>query len=175
MINAYEERLTGGHPNSLGNTIEVVADVLKKQSSFDDLLACYDSSDEVVRLRVSNAVKRVYKEKPEWVEARIDIFLNKISKINQPSTWWTMTQLFSWMSDAMSESQLSQAKEIVKGYLKNTNDWIVENTTLEALATWSKDDEKLHVWLEPYLEKYMGSSRKSVANRAKKLYQKYYT
>lgn len=78
MSNKYEAQLTGGHPNSLGNTITVVDHVLL-HGTFVELLACYDSNDEVVRLRVSNAVKRVYKEKPKWVEAHIDTFLYKIS------------------------------------------------------------------------------------------------
>ncbi len=172
MSNNYESQLTGGHPNSLGNTIAVVEHVLA-HGTFEELLACYDSDDEVVRLRVSNAIKRVYKEKPEWVEAHIDTFLYKISQINQPSTWWTMSQLFLWMSDKMTASQLEQAKQIVKSYLDTTNDWIVENTAMEVLATWGNSDPELKNWLKPRLEKYQKSSRKSVASRAKKLLAHY--
>lgn len=169
---SYEEQLTGGHPNSLGNTIAVVDHVLEN-STFEALLACYDSENEVVRLRVSNAVKRVYQVKPEWVEAHIDTFLNKIAQINQPSTWWTMSQLFLWMSDKMSDSQRNQAKEIVKNYLDTTQDWIVENTAMDVLAKWGNDDPQLKLWLKPRLEKYQKSSRKSVANRAKKILAQY--
>ena len=53
----FEQRLTGGHPNSLGNTIEVVNEVLKDEKLFDELFNCYFSRDEIVRLRVSNAMK----------------------------------------------------------------------------------------------------------------------
>ncbi len=172
MKHSYEAQLSGGHPNSLGNTIEVVAHVLDHHT-FDSLLACYDSKDAVVRLRVSSAVKRVYKEQPEWVEAHIDTFLNKIAKIDQPSTWWTMSQLFFWMSDKMSASQLEQAKKIVKYYLDTTHDWIVENTAMDVLAQWGEDDEEIKQWLVPRLEKYARSNRKSVANRARKLLANY--
>lgn len=172
MNSDYVKQLTGGHPNSLGNTIDVVEHVLAN-STFDELIACYDSEDQVVRLRVSNAVKRVYQVKPEWVEAHIDTFLNKIAQINQPSTWWTMSQLFLWMSDKMSDSQRDQAKELVKKYLDTTNDWIVENTAMDILANWCNDDPQLKLWLKPRLEKYQKSSRKSVANRAKKILAQY--
>ena len=172
MNTNYVEQLTGGHPNSLGNTIAVVDHVLANHT-FNELLACYDSDNEVVRLRVSNAVKRVYQVKPEWVEAHIDTFLNKTSKINQPSTWWTMSQLFLWMSDKMTDSQRGQAKEIVKNYLDSTQDWIVENTAMDVLAEWSTEDQELKVWLRPRLDKYARSSRKSVANRAKKILATY--
>ncbi|GAB4243341.1 MAG: hypothetical protein Tsb0034_21160 [Ekhidna sp.] len=57
----FEARLSGGHPNSLGNTIEVVDAVLADPSNFEELFDCYQSDDEVVRLRVSNAMKRTCK------------------------------------------------------------------------------------------------------------------
>ena len=38
-----EEKLTGGHPNSLENTIEVVEEVLAEPDKFDALFHCYFS------------------------------------------------------------------------------------------------------------------------------------
>jgi len=55
-MNDFEKRLKGGHPNSLGNTIEVVEEVLAKNDLFNELFNCYFSNDEVVRLRTSNAM-----------------------------------------------------------------------------------------------------------------------
>ena len=167
-INAFEEMLTGGHPNSLGNTIEVVDIVLADKKKFDDLYQCYFSEDEVVRLRVSNAMKRICKEHPEWLVPYIDNFLNEISKINQASTQWTLAQLFLWLEDDMSKLQLEKAKEILKTNLTKSNDWIVQNTTMETLSTWAKDDESLRLWIIPKLEKFSESDRKSVARRASK-------
>ena len=42
--------LTGGHPNSLGRTIEVVETVLADEARMEELFGCYGSVDEVVRL-----------------------------------------------------------------------------------------------------------------------------
>ena len=54
----FEARLSGGHPNSLGDTVKVVEEVLKQPKRFKELFDCYLSDDEVVRLRTSNAMKR---------------------------------------------------------------------------------------------------------------------
>ena len=54
---SFEEMLTGGHPNSLGRTVEVVALVLADRDRLGELYACYQSDDAVVRLRTSNALK----------------------------------------------------------------------------------------------------------------------
>lgn len=168
-INKFEEMLTGGHPNSLGNTVEVVNQILADRKKLDDLYQCYFSDDEVVRLRVSNAMKRICKEHPDWLVSYIDKFLKDISKINQASTQWTLAQLFLWLEDEMTTPQLEKAKEILKTNLEKSDDWIVQNTTIETLSTWAKNDEKLRLWIIPKLEKFSNSDRKSVAGRAKKM------
>ncbi|MEM1311908.1 MAG: hypothetical protein AAGF07_00385 [Patescibacteria group bacterium] len=94
MINKFEQKLSGGHPNSLGSTVEVVEAVLADQNLLEGLFQCYFSGDEVVRLRVSNAIKRVCKQQPTWLIPYIYRLFNDISKIEQASTQWTLSQLF---------------------------------------------------------------------------------
>ncbi|MEL6303912.1 MAG: hypothetical protein AAFQ20_03895, partial [Bacteroidota bacterium] len=105
----FEQRLTGGHPNSLGNTVSVVAEVLETPSHFDAFFRCYFSEDEVVRLRVSNGMKRIAKEKPELLVPYLDRFLTEIAVIPQASTQWTLSQLFLMLEHRLSDSQKEQA------------------------------------------------------------------
>ncbi len=160
--------LTGGHPNSLGNTVEVVNIILADKSKLEDLYQCYFSNNAVVRLRVSSAMKRICKEKPEWVVPYIDRLQNDISKINQASTQWTLAILFLWLDKNMSEIQFEKAKKILKLNLVKSNDWIVQNTTMETLSIWAKEDKKLKLWIIPKLEEFTYSKRISVAGRARK-------
>ncbi|MFL0711889.1 MAG: hypothetical protein ACJLS2_03810 [Microcella pacifica] len=51
-VSRFESPLTGGHPNSLGNTVSVVDEVLADRALLAELVACYRSEDAVVRLRV---------------------------------------------------------------------------------------------------------------------------
>ena len=46
---SFEQSLKGGHPNSLGNTLEVVDVVLSNTDKMQDLFFCYQSDDETVR------------------------------------------------------------------------------------------------------------------------------
>lgn len=170
-MNNFEERLTGGHPNSLGNTIKIVDEVVANGEKFDELFNCYFSEDEVVRLRVSNAMKRVYKERPELVLPYVDRFLNEISKIGQPSTKWTLATLFGWMNGKLTEDQHKSAKDIIKHNLTTEKDWIVLNNSMETLTNWSKSDEELKTWLLPHLERLKSDRRKSVAKRASRFYE----
>ena len=164
----FEQRLTGGHPNSLGNTIEVVEEVLANPQLFDELFNCYFSSNEVVRLRVSNAMKRVCKANKQLLFPYIDRLLDEISQIDQASTQWTLSQLFLALEKDLNEEQRAKALAIMKNNLANHSDWIILCQTTETLGRWAKKDKELKVWILPHLERLGNDSRNSVAKKAKK-------
>ena len=165
----FEVRLTGGHPNSLGNTVEVVVEVLADHDSFEELFLCYFSEDEVVRLRVSNAMKRICKAEETLLIPYIDRFITEIAKIDQASTQWTLSQLFDLLAKHMSDNQQLEAERIMKYNLANHNDWIVLISTMDTLGKWAKHQPELAKWLRPQLDRLSQDSRKSVAKRAQKL------
>ncbi len=165
----FENRLKGGHPNSLGNTIEIVEEVLETPSQFEALFQCYFSEEEVVRLRVSNAMKRICSARKTLLLPYLDRFLDEIAQIDQASTQWTLAQLFLVMENDMNTDQKSRALDIMKRNLSHHEDWIVLNQTMETLGKWSKKDTTLKVWLQPHLERLSKDERKSVAKKAMKL------
>ncbi|MEM9010211.1 MAG: hypothetical protein AAGE18_03220 [Pseudomonadota bacterium] len=170
MSESLESMLTGGHPNSLGRTIEVVELVLAHPDRFDELFRCYRSADEVVRLRTSNAMKRVEAERHDLLVLYIDRFIGEIGALDQASAQWTLAQLFDRLSADMDAEQRAAALAIMQRNLTEHDDWIVLNATTETLAGWAKDDAGLADWLRPHLERLSRDSRKSVASRvAKKL------
>ena len=104
-MNKFEKMLLETPGNSLGRTIEVGDIVLKNPERFNDLYKCYFSDNEWVRLRVSNAVKRVGLERLELLVPYIDKFLGEISEIDQPSTQWTLSKLYLMLTDEMTPKQ----------------------------------------------------------------------
>ena len=165
---SFEQMLTGGHPNSLGRTLEVVELILADRDQLEELYQCYFSEDEVVRLRTSSAFKRITKVHLAWFMPYLDRFLTEISQIVQPSIQWTLAQLCLLAQKEMTPEQLANAKTVLKNYLETYTDWIVLNTTMETLAIWSKQDDDLKNWLLPKLEALAEDGRKSVAKRANK-------
>lgn len=165
----FEKRLSGGHPNSLGNTIEVTEAVLNAEEHFDELFNCYFSEDEVVRLRVSSAMKRICMARKEILLPYLDRFLTEIAQIDQPSTKWTLAILFDKLKQDFTPTQYAQAEAIIKKNLQEEDDWIVLNYSMETLFNWSKADGELKCWLLPHLERLKNDKRKSVAKRALKL------
>lgn len=171
-VSIFEDRFKGGHPNSLGNTIEIVGEVLADHSKLQALVDTWSSKDELVRLRVANGVRRVCVEKPEWISPYLDHLIFDIAKIDQPSTQWTLAKLFEFLHSQMSGAQILAATDLLKDNLANHSDWIVLNNTMETLALWSKHDDSLIEWLRPHLQRLTRDTRKSVASRSTKLIAK---
>jgi len=150
----------------LGNTVGVVEEVLANHGLFDELFNCYFSDDEVVRLRVSNAMKRICKAEKPLLLPYIDRFLNEISKIDQASTQWTLAQLFLQLEQDMTKVQKRKALGIMKHNLANHNDWIVLCQTMETLGRWAKKDTDLKKWLFPHVDRLSKDPRKSFSKKA---------
>jgi len=166
LAETFEQMLTGGHPNSLGRTIEVVDAVIATPDKFAELFDCYKSADEVVRLRVSNAMRRVQAERPDLILPYIDRLIDEIGALDQASAQWTLPKLFERAYDKMSDAQRDAALGIIKRNLAEHDDWIVLNNSIEYLANLAKGNEGLKDWVLPHLERLAHDSRKSVAKRA---------
>lgn len=167
---SFEKMLQGGHPNSLGRAIEVVDQVLAQPELLEELYECYFSTDEVVRLRTSNALKRICQQHPDWLVPFLDRLLTEVAAIDQPSAQWTLAQLMQKMEAYLSSTQKQKATEVLKRNLTNYSDWIVLNHTMQTLADWAKENSSLRNWLIPQLEQLKQDERKSVANRATRLH-----
>jgi len=168
MAHSFEKMLTGGHPNSLGKTIDVVEQTLAEPERFEELFDCYTSNDEVVRLRTSNAMKRIEAEQPDLLVPFLDRFIYEIGSLDQASAQWTLAQLFARLEARMNSSQQEAAKTIMKRNLESYQDWIVLKATMETLTAWAKEDAGLRRWLVPHLRRLSNDPRKSVSSRANK-------
>jgi hypothetical protein len=164
----FEEMLTGGHPNSLGRTVEVVDCVLTDHSRLDELLSCYRSEDEVVRLRTSSALVRIEVERHAWLIPHLDHLIDEVGKLQQASTQWTLAKLFGKYTADLSASQYARTVDLLQSNLTTSQDWIVLINTMETLALWANSDAQLRVWLRPQIERLLEDPRKSVAARALK-------
>lgn len=166
MSKQFAQMLTGGHPNSLGRTEEVVAVVLADQARLEELFATMTSEDEVVRLRVGDALEKVCREQPGWFLGHIDRLLSDLGEINQPSVQWHVAQMMQRLRREVSADQARRATALLQRYLTSSADWIVLNVTMDVLSCWADRDPQLAIWLMPELDRLSQDGRKSVAKRA---------
>lgn len=168
-MSSFEQLLQGGHPNSLGNTITVVETVLTQPERFEEFYQCYFSTDPVVRLRVSNGMKRICSANSSLLVPYLDRFLSEISELDQASVQWTLAQLFDKLYPNLSEQQRHRATQILQRNLANNTDWIVLTQTMNTLSKWARGNAELQTWLIPQLRRLQKDARKSVRGRAEKV------
>jgi hypothetical protein len=82
--------------------------------------------------------------------------------------------MFLELEAHLSPQQKARAVAVLKKNLDESDDWIVLNETLKALGKWAKEDDTLRRWLRPYLLRFGGDPRKSVAKNANTLYKALY-
>jgi len=164
----FEVALSGGHHNSLGNTEAVVEQVRADISRLEELIDTYASEDEVVRLRVSSALKRVAKSHPEEFLQHLEVIEQWVLRLRQPSAMWSLSEDYRELDEKLSPAQRARAIELMKDFLSSSDDWIVINHTIETLALWAREDAGLADWLVPRLWEYSREPRKSIAGKARR-------
>lgn len=102
----------------------------------------------------------------------LDRFLTEVSRIDQASAKWTLSQLFGMLAGDMSTSQRRQAQQIMQHNLATLHDWIVLNLSMRTLGEWAENDESLQNWMRPHLERLETDSRRSVAKEARKTWHR---
>lgn len=158
--------LKGGHPNSLGRTAEAVNIVLADRARLSELFAAIADPDEVVRLRVGDALEKVCREQPGWFVPHVDRLLSDLGQIDQPSVQWHVAQMLQRLRSDLAGGQAQQATELLQRNLSTSTDWIVLNVTMDVLTEWATRDAPLANWLVPKLNRLRHDKRNSVAKRA---------
>ena len=166
---SFEQSLKGGHPNSLGNTLEVVDAVLGNTDKLEDLFLCYQSDDETVRLRTSNDFKRIFRAKPELFNEWKKRFIKEIAEIDQPSAKWTTIQILDELFDQLDEKEKTQSVEICMRYLRIEKDWIVINQSLNFMRNHLERFDFKDPEMMKLLNYFVDDKRKSISKNAEKL------
>ena len=160
--------LSIGRANALGRTPEVVEAVLADPRRLDELLSCYDRPEEGVRLRASNALKRIERARPAVIADRAADVLEALMRTDQPSARWTLAQLALRLGDAMGPGLRNRTLQAMKEGLEGSDDWIVLTQTVATLSAWAGRDPVLLRWLRPRLERLSADHRKAISGRARK-------
>ena len=165
----FEQSLKAGHRNSLDNTLEVVDAVVNNTDKMEDLFLCYQSDDETVRLRTSNAFKRIFREKQELFNKWKQRFIMEAAEIDQPSAKWTTIQILDELFDQLDEKEKTQSIEICLRYLRNEEDWIVINQSLNFMRNYLERFDFIDPEMMKLLNYFVDDERKSISKNAEKL------
>jgi hypothetical protein len=129
--------LEGGKSNSLGRAEEVVRIVLSDHSRLKELYDCLSEDDAWQRMRAADALEKVCRIHPEWIEPYIERLLDEYAGTTQPSIQWHMAQIFE--QTKLTSEQEQRILDWVTARLEDPKvDWIVAANTMDTLVTFNK-------------------------------------
>jgi hypothetical protein len=159
--------LTGDNPRALARTEEVVTLVLGNRTRLQELYACLLEEDEIVRMRASDALEKVCRGRPAWLQAFVPQLLTEVAAIEQASVQWHLAHILGEVE--LTPSQRAVVCRILKRNLAEKKDWIVANSSMETLAKFSRDDSQLRTEVLAMLKELLSDPHTSVVARARTL------
>lgn len=123
----------------------MVALVLGNRTRLHELYACLLEDDESIRMRASDALEKVCRQRPAWFQAYLPQLFTEVAPIDQASVQWHLAQILGEVE--LTPKQRAAVCRILKRNLVEKKDWIVVNYSMETLAKLSQDDRQLRTEL----------------------------
>ena len=164
----FEERLEGGKAFSLGNTVEVVNDVIEKPDIFSDYLILFSSDNSQVVMRASNGLKRIFDDGTIPFEQHKKAVIELLRDCPHDSARWTLVQLLKKYKNSLDEQELKEAFSIARRFALESEEWITLAQSMDLLAKLKShliEDEEL----VSRAVQLSGDDRKTVSKKAENL------
>ena len=165
-MNPLLKRLSGGDRRSIGNSLEVAADVLANPNLFPDLFSGMLSDDPIIRMRAADAVEKVTVHNPILLKPLRKTLLTKVALIDQQEIRWHCAQLFSRVE--WTRPERTRIITILQDYLKDKSS-IVRTFAMQALGDIAARDSKLRKPIIKQLKELTESGTPAMKTRGRKL------
>lgn len=161
------EKLKGGDLRSIGKSNEVVQDILKTPSLFEEVFKGLLADDPVIRMRSADVIEKVSKVHPEYLQPYKDRLIKEVSEVNQQEVRWHLAQMFSYLE--LDREEITIVANILSLWINLENSKIVIVNSIQTLAEFAKKDKSIRPMVLRKLENIIKNSSPSVASRGNKL------
>jgi len=162
------DRFLEGKKNSLGQVPSILKEILDHQITIDDVYDLYAEEHPIVSMRISNLMKRLWREDGKLIKPYIDNFIEDASRLKNPTFRWTIAQIFTECYHLLSDAQKQLLLDKIKENLMLGNDWIMLAQSLASLEFAMK--KRMNILdSEEILRKIAEDDRRSVSSKAKKI------
>jgi len=110
------EKLKGGDFRSIGNSNEVVEEVLNNPVLFDAVFKAMLNEDRLVRMRAADAVEKITRDHPEYLQPYKTDLIKHVAAVKQQEVRWHTAQMIHRLILTKEEKRTSA--EILGNYTK---------------------------------------------------------
>ena len=163
-------KLKGGDRRSIGRADEVVSEVMKNSALFNQLIDGLFVEDPVVRMRAADAIEKITLDHGQHLQPHKRKIIRLAAVATQQELRWHLAQVIPRL--ALTPREKIRVVNILFDYLQDKSN-IVVTFSLQALADFAVDDEKLRPRVMGVLKELTHTGSPAVKNRGKKLLQKF--
>ena len=165
-MNHLLKKLEGGDRCSLGNSDQVVEEVLIDPSLFEPLFYGMLSDGPVVRMRSADAIEKITAQHPEHLQPYKEKLIKQVARIDQQEVRWHVAQMLPRLD--LDREERATAVKILLGYLDDESK-IVKTFSLQALADFAERNASLRDQVIELLEESTRTGSPAVRSRGQKL------
>ncbi|MFV1949170.1 MAG: hypothetical protein ACC633_04450 [Anaerolineales bacterium] len=165
-MNEIINKLKEGDLRTIGNVPEVVDMVLANPELFKTVLQGMLHPDPGVRMRSSDAVEKISRSNPEYLQPHKAFLLNDVTGQTQQEVRWHLAQIIPRLE--LTDLQRTQTAKALFAFLDDPSK-IVQTNALQALVELAWDDDELFSEVKKAVEDLAETGSPAVKNRADKL------
>ena len=160
--------LQEGKPNTLGRTIEIYNKIISNQINTMDVYNLYKKEDRIVSMRVSNIVKRLWREDVNYILPIIDQFIVDAKEFLNPTFRWTLAQLFKELFKKLNSDQKNKLLLEIQRNFQLSDDWIMLTQSIDALV-YARSKKMEIINISKIIDKLEQDNRRIIEKKVKKL------
>lgn len=160
------ENLKDGDLRSIGRSGDAVRAIAKDPALFSALMEGLLDGDRLVRMRAADAVEKVTRTRPEWLQPWKRALLDTVSTLEDKELRWHVAQLLPRLR--LTSAEKATAVRILMIYLEDKSS-IVKTFSMQALADLAAQDERLLEQVAPLIERLARTGTPAMKSRGRKL------
>ena len=160
--------LQEGKPNTLGRTIEIYNKIISNQINTMDVYNLYKKEDRIVSMRVSNIVKRLWREDVNYILPIIDQFIVDAKEFLNPTFRWTLAQLFKELFKKLNSDQKNKLLLEIQRNFQLSDDWIMLTQSIDALV-YARSKKMEIINISKIIDKLEQDNRRIIEKKVNKL------
>lgn len=166
-MDGIAEMLAEGDLRSVGRVAEVISMVSDKPALFAKVIRAMVHPDPGVRMRASDAVEKITRTKPDYLQSHKVFLLRQVSDCDQQEVRWHLAQIVPRLD--LTPAERSNVAENFFAFLEDPSK-IVQANTLQALVDLAWEDDDLFPRVKAAVETLAVEGSPAVSNRAGKLF-----
>ncbi|MBP2654713.1 MAG: hypothetical protein H6Q73_2282 [Firmicutes bacterium] len=160
-------RLSGGDLRSIGEVEEIVAAIIKDASLFADVFQAMSAEDPVVRMRAADAIEKVTRKEPQYLQPVKQQLLREVSQVAQQEVQWHVAQMLPRL--ALEPKEASEVIKLLESWLKSSKSKIVQVNSLQAMVDIAAKHTEYQTLVFQKLGEVIESGSPALQSRGKKL------